>query len=111
MEHIAKVLTYCKKHGSITVRDAFDLNINSPTKVISNMRLSDQYDVADFWETKVKDDGSTVRYKRYFIKEKETTAASAIAEYQSVYERHLDEINAVAIRMIEKHLKEVNTGG
>jgi hypothetical protein len=68
--HIAKVLAYCKKHGSITVRDAaVKLNINSPTKVISNMRLSGKYDVTDIDETRVNDDGETKRYKRYFIQE------------------------------------------
>ena len=66
---INKVLAYCEEHGSITVRDACTkLDINSPTKTISNMRLSDLYDVQDHYETRVKDDGSTVRYKRYFIK-------------------------------------------
>jgi hypothetical protein len=70
MTHIAKVLSYCKEHGSITVRDACTkLDINSPTKVISNMRLSGLYDVKDIEETRVKDNGETVRYKRYFIKE------------------------------------------
>ena len=70
MTHIAKVLSYCKEHGSITVRDACTkLDINSPTKTISNMRLSGLYDVQDINETRVKDNGETVRYKRYFIKE------------------------------------------
>lgn len=68
--HNAKVLAYCNQHGSITVRDAaVKLNINSPTKVISNMRLSDRYDVQSIEETRVNDDGETKRYKRYFIKE------------------------------------------
>ena len=49
--HIAKVLSYCKEHGSITVREAaVKLDINSPTKVISNMRLSGLYDVRDIEE-------------------------------------------------------------
>lgn len=66
---IAKVLVYCKEYGSITVRDACTkLDINSPTKTISNMRLSGLYDVQDIRETKVKENGETVRYKRYFIK-------------------------------------------
>ena len=66
----AKVLTYCKQHGSITVRDAaVKLEINSPTKVISNMRHSDQYIVTDIVETRVNKDGETKRYKRYFIQE------------------------------------------
>jgi hypothetical protein len=67
--HIAKVLTYCKQHGSITVRDAYKLDINSPTKVISNMRLSGEYDVQDVRESRVKENGETVSYKRYFIRE------------------------------------------
>ncbi len=67
---IAKVLAYCNEHGSITVRDACTkLEINSPTKTISNMRLSGLYDVQDINETRVKENGETVRYKRYFIKE------------------------------------------
>lgn len=65
----AKILAYCKEHGSITVRDAFTkLNINSPTKRISEMRHSDLYDVQSIEETRVKDNGETVRYNRYFIK-------------------------------------------
>ena len=66
---IGKVLAYCKEHGSITVRDAaVKLYINSPTKTISNMRLSGLYDVQDITEVKTKENGETVRYKRYFIK-------------------------------------------
>lgn len=62
-----KILAYCKEHGSITVRDAFTkLNINSPTKRISELRQSG-YIVQTFDETRVKDNGETVRYKRYFI--------------------------------------------
>ena len=67
--HNAKVLAYCKQHGSITVRNAaVKLNINSPTKVISNMRLSGEYDVQDVRESRVNDNGETVNYKRYFIR-------------------------------------------
>ena len=66
--HVAKVLAYCKQHGSITVRDAsVKLNINSPTKVISIMRLSGEYDFQDVRECIVNDSGETVSYKRYFI--------------------------------------------
>lgn len=65
----AKILAYCKAHGSITVRDmCAKLDINSPTKRISEMRHSDLYDVQSIVETKVKDNGDTVRYNRYFIK-------------------------------------------
>lgn len=69
MAHIAKVLAYCAAHGSITFRDAYKLDINSPTKVISNMRKSPKYDVQDIQETRVNSSGETKRYKRYFIKE------------------------------------------
>ena len=73
--HNAKVLAYCKQHGSITVRDAaVKLNINSPTKVISNMRLSGEYDVQDVRESRVNDNGETVNYKRYFIRALEGTS-------------------------------------
>lgn len=63
-----KILAYCEKHGSITVRDAVvNLGINSPTKRISEMRR-DGYNVQTIEEVKVKDDGEKVRYNRYFIK-------------------------------------------
>lgn len=65
----AKILNYCKEHGSITVRDmCVKLDINSPTKRISEMRHSPLYDVQSIEETKVKDSGETVRYNRYFIR-------------------------------------------
>ena len=72
MTHEAKVLAYCKKHGSITVRDAYKLDINSPTKVISNMRKSPNYEVRDIPESRTNSNNETVRYKRYFIKAVET---------------------------------------
>ena len=65
----AKILAYCKEHGSITVRDmCVKLDINSPTKRISEMRHSEEYDVQTQEETRVKDSGEVVRYNRYFIK-------------------------------------------
>ena len=64
-----KILDYCAMHGSITVRDAFvKLNINSPTKRISEMRQSG-YDVQCTTEESTNKSGETVRYKRYFINE------------------------------------------
>ena len=70
MQNIAKVLAYCKKYGSITVREAsVKLNINSPTKVFSVMRHSPKYIVTEQDEVKVNKEGETKRYKRYFIKE------------------------------------------
>ena len=63
-----KILQYCAEHGSITVREAvIKLNINSPTKRISEMK-DEGYDVQTFDETKTKEDGTTVRFRRYFIK-------------------------------------------
>ena len=64
-----KIFNFCQEHGSFTVRDAHCLDINSPTKRISEMRLGGIYDVQSIDEVRVKDDGSTVRFKRYFIKE------------------------------------------
>lgn len=65
----SKILQYCAEHGSITIRDAFEkLFINSPTKRISELRLSGKYDVQAIEETRVRD-GVEVSYKRYFIKE------------------------------------------
>lgn len=64
-----KILAYCSEHGSITVRDAVvKLNINSPTKRISEMKR-DGYDVQIIEETRVNGEGDVVRYNRYFIKE------------------------------------------
>ena len=66
----AKILAYCNTHGSITIRDAaVKLDINSPTKRISEMRHSAKYDVQDIEEIRVNDNGETKKYKRYFIKE------------------------------------------
>lgn len=65
----ARILAYCNEHGSITIRDAcVNLDINSPTKVISDMRNSG-YDVQSIEETRVNSKGETKRYNRYFIKE------------------------------------------
>lgn len=64
-----KILQYCAEHGSITVREAFEiLNINSPTKRISELCASG-YDVRKIDETRTKEDGGTVKFRRYFISE------------------------------------------
>lgn len=64
-----KILAYCKEHGSITVRDAFEkLHINSPTKRISELKKAG-YDVQTLTEVRHKENGEAVRYKRYFIRE------------------------------------------
>lgn len=69
-----KILTYCEQHGSITIREAFlHLNINSPSKRISEMRNSGQYSVKSIDESKTDADGNTTRWKRYFINELPTS--------------------------------------
>lgn len=66
-----KILAYCNEHGSITIREAFEeLNINSPTKRISEMRKSAWYVVEDITEYIYDDEGKVrTKFKRYFIKE------------------------------------------
>ena len=67
----SKILAFCDKYGSITVRDAFEkLNINSPTKRISELRASGQYDIETYEESNVNLLGETVRYNRYFIRKR-----------------------------------------
>lgn len=63
-----KIINYCEKHGSITVRDmCVKLEINSPRRVVSAMRQSPLYDVQDIKESRVNRAGETKNYKRYYI--------------------------------------------
>ena len=63
-----KILNYCAEHGSITIREAFEkLHINSPSKRISEMRLSGNYDIQQINETRINRNGEVKRYIRYFI--------------------------------------------
>lgn len=62
-----KILAYCAEHGSITVREAFELGINSPTKRISEMRKSGLYNVDTLDEKRTDANGVTKRWTRYFI--------------------------------------------
>lgn len=65
-----KIIAYCEEHGSITIREAFtELNINSPSKRISEIRNSGLYIVDSIEESRDDTEGNTVRWKRYFIKE------------------------------------------
>lgn len=64
----ARILAYCQEYGSITIREAFGLDINSPSKRISEMRNSTEYDVQQVRETRVNRAGEVVPYNRYFIK-------------------------------------------
>lgn len=64
----AKIIQYCAEHGSITIREAFTkLNINSPSKRISEIRNSREYIVDSITEESTED-GATTRWKRYFIR-------------------------------------------
>jgi hypothetical protein len=67
----AKILAYCAEHGSITIREAFEeLDINSPTKRISEMRKSPWYVVEDITVYTYTDEGKVkTKFKRYFIRE------------------------------------------
>ena len=59
-----RVLAYCEEHGSITAREAFiHLNINSPRKVISDLRRNG-YEV----RAEPMYNGGKKPYHRYFIK-------------------------------------------
>lgn len=68
-----KILNYCANHGSITIREAFTkLDINSPSKRISEMRNSGRYKVESIEEERTDKDGKKKRWKRYFINELQT---------------------------------------
>lgn len=61
-----KIVEYCAEHGSITAREAFiQLNINSPRKVISDLRRKG-------YEVKVEkmDNNGKTPYNRYYISKK-----------------------------------------
>ena len=68
MTDYTKILEYCAEHGSITAREAFiKLNINSPRKVISDLRRKG-------YEVKVVKmyNGGKTPYHKYYISKKET---------------------------------------
>ena len=61
-----KILAYCAEHGSITAREAFiKLNINSPRKVISDLRKKG-------YEVRIEkmDNNGKTPYHRYYISKK-----------------------------------------
>lgn len=66
-----RILKHCEKYGSITVRDAVViLNINSPTKRISELRQMG-YIVEKETVTKTLLNGEKSRFDRYFIRKGE----------------------------------------
>ena len=65
----AKILTYCAEHGSITIREAFALGINSPSKRISELKATPDYIVDTVKVVSYGSDGKQKSwFKRYFIK-------------------------------------------
>lgn len=67
-----KIITYCAEHGSITIREAFTkLDINSPSKRISEIRNSPFFTVESIVESKIDKHGNKKRWNRYFIRSNE----------------------------------------
>ena len=52
-----KIVNFCKAHGSITVREAFSLGINSPTKRISELSADPEFVVVKKDIPEYDDDG------------------------------------------------------
>jgi len=66
-----KIIQYIRENGSATVRELFIyLNINSPTKRLSELRKLGL--IRDEEERKLRQDGTVVRFKRYFLEESAT---------------------------------------
>jgi Mn-dependent DtxR family transcriptional regulator len=63
-----KIIQYIRENGSATVRELFIyLNINSPTKRLSELRKLGL--IRDEEERKLRQDGTVVRFKRYYLEE------------------------------------------
>ena len=66
-----KIIQYIRENGSATVRELFIyLNINSPTKRLSELRKLGL--IRDEDERKLRQDGTVVRFKRYYLEESST---------------------------------------
>lgn len=66
-----RIIQYIRENGSATVRELFIyLNINSPTKRLSELRKLGL--IRDEEERKLRQDGTVVRFKRYFLEESAT---------------------------------------
>ena len=66
----AKIISHCKMHGFITVRDMVAMGINSPTMRIAEMRRKERFRV-ETEDVKVYDDDGKQRthYRKYYITE------------------------------------------
>jgi Mn-dependent DtxR family transcriptional regulator len=63
-----RIIQYIRENGSATVRELFIyLNINSPTKRLSELRKLGL--IRDEEERKLRQDGTVVRFKRYYLEE------------------------------------------
>ncbi len=63
-----RILAYLEENGSATNREIFlYLNINSPTKRLSELRQMGLIDSETC--TRTNADGETVRFSRYFLRE------------------------------------------
>ena len=66
-----RIIQYIRENGSATVRELFIyLNINSPTKRLSELRKLGL--IRDEEERKLRQDGTMVRFKRYYLEESAT---------------------------------------
>lgn len=66
----AKIIAWCKAHGSITVRDMVAIGINSPTMRIAEMLRKECYQVETETVKVYGDDGKlATHYTRYFVSE------------------------------------------
>lgn len=66
-----RIVQYIRENGSATVRELFIyLNINSPTKRLSELRKLGL--IRDEEERKLRQDGTVVRFKRYYLEESAT---------------------------------------
>lgn len=66
----ARIIAFCKKHGSITVADMQAMHMNSPTKRIAEINANPRYQVEK--ENVVKRDSEgrqLTHYTRYRISE------------------------------------------
>jgi len=65
-----KIIDYCKRNGSITVRDAVGIGVNSLTKRISEMVTDPRYTVTKADIPVYDEDGKRVsHYVRYWARE------------------------------------------
>ena len=70
------IIRYCEVFGSITVREAFELGVNSPTKRISEISRDPRYVVEKVDEDSINRWGEQVHFRRYFIRKKEAEDVS-----------------------------------